>query len=128
MADWDKEDHLRRKAVRLHSADERVRTAHLERAVRELTSTIHGRSFLWYLLQISSAYGINAYTSNPQDMAYNCGQQKVGQMILSLIQDLTPEGWIAMLQERLENDRNTRARDSAALGDLFPGNTSDDAG
>lgn len=67
-------------------------------AVRSLLSTIEGRAYLWWLLEIGR-YGIQPFAADAGRTAFNCGELNVGMQILANILETEPAGFIRLQQE-----------------------------
>lgn len=77
----------------------------IEEQYRELLETPRGRQFLFYLLGITRFMN-NPFTGNALTTSFNCGEQSVGQRIMSDITAVDPIGWSKMQQEANDVDRN----------------------
>lgn len=57
-----------------------------------------GRAWLYKLLMLS-APGRNAFSSDPLDMAFRCGEQNIGQQIIAEMDEVSPELYLQMMKE-----------------------------
>lgn len=74
-------------------------------AVRELCKTDWGRDFLWYLLRIGRV-GLQPFAGeNVHQTNFNCGEFNVGQQVLALIIEAEPSGYLRILEDQLNADR-----------------------
>ena len=64
-----------------------------------------GREWLWDVLTMCRLY-VNAFSSDPTVMAFNCGMQNVGQRLLADIIEAAPELYLAMQQEKMRGQTN----------------------
>lgn len=82
--------------------------AEIDSAVAHLLTTPQGRRYLYWLLEIGSAIGVNPMSRDSHETAFRCGEQNVGQRIMAHIIDVNPAGFTTMLVER-ENERQAQA-------------------
>src|SRR5688500_13212953 len=83
------------------------------RAVRDLCQSPQGRDFLWYLLRIGRV-GMQPFSGeNRSQTDFNCGELNVGQQILALIIEAEPSGYLRILedQQNAERERNSALRE-----------------
>ena len=95
--------------------DERLKAQWLKQDELEITAAVgallehlHGRRFLWWLLEVG-AVGRQPFTGNELTTAFACGELNVGQRILERIINTSAAGYVAMLQEK-QNERTERDR------------------
>ena len=88
---WEREDNLK-----------------IESAISKFIEDEQGRKFLWWLLEIGRI-GMQPYTSNALNTAFNCGELNIGQRILERIITVSPDGYLLMMKE---NERERRERDA----------------
>lgn len=72
-------------------------------ALNQLYQTKEGRTFLYTLLEMTGAIGLNAFTPDPLQTAFICGKQSIGQALMAEMQEANPEGFSALLLE-MSND------------------------
>lgn len=82
--------------------------AELDAAVSGLLATVQGRKYLYWLLGIGNAIGVNPMSNDPYATAFRCGEQNVGQQVMRHIIDVSPVGFTTMLAER-EAERQMQA-------------------
>ena len=100
---------------RFAESDEAIRT----QVFSVLLNQPDGRKFLWWLLSQTN-YGVNAFSNSDRDMAYMCGQQSVGAVVMEEIYRVAPENFGLMQMEAIneQRDRNNQL-------DAAPGNDDD---
>ena len=95
----DIEDRQTLKAAKDYARREQLQLAD---AVTMLLKVPHGRRYLYWLLEIGKAIGENPFTGTAEGTIFNCGEQNVGQRIMSHILEVDPAGFTSLLQERAE--------------------------
>lgn len=90
-----------RKQAKANKLDRTMR----ELAVRGLLSSVEGRSYLWWLLEITR-YGVNPFAADAERTAFNCGEYNVGLQILAHILEVDPAGFIRLQQEKQDAARS----------------------
>jgi hypothetical protein len=86
----------------------------IDSAINKAVEDIEGRKFLWWLLEIGRV-GMQPYSNNALNTAFNCGELNVGQRILDRIISVSPEGYLRMMKEN--NDERTE-RDNVLNGTM----------
>lgn len=71
-----------------------------EAGLRECMRSPSGRKFLWWLLEIGKV-GLQPFTSNALNTAFQCGELNVGNQILAKILEVDPAVYVQMQQENL---------------------------
>lgn len=71
-----------------------------------------GRLFLAWLLEITKAIGVNAFTGNALTTAFNTGEQNIGQQLMAEIILTNEDLFVSILKEKA-NVRRTRDLDLA---------------
>jgi len=103
-----------RKELRKARAAEKRTDDSVDTATRALLTSPDGRSFLWWLLDITR-YGGTPWTTNALTTSFNCGEQNIGQQLLARLTSVDPEGFLNLLKERNDDrhddDGNSRDRD-----------------
>lgn len=87
----------------------------IESAVNKLIVDPEGRKLLWWLLEIGRV-GLQPYTGNALNTAFNCGEMNVGQRILDRIISVSPEGYLMMMKEN-SDERKERDAQLSLLAD-----------
>lgn len=93
----------RREAKRASLAAKKEK-AERDAAVSLLLTSPQGRRYLYWILEVSGAVGVNPFSSDSLVTAFRCGEQNIGQQVMAHIIDVSPEGFMTMLIER-ENER-----------------------
>lgn len=126
--DLDPAEHLARKNAKawkeFSAEDKRLE----DEGLKALVQTRQGRKYMWRLLRISKAIGVNPYRQNSEDTAFNCGIQNVGQSILAHLMEVAPDAYITMIKEQNDEHR-ARTISVAERGNapsLFDADDSDD--
>lgn len=88
----------------------------IDKATSALLHSTDGRSFLWWLLDITR-YGQTPFTGNALTTAFACGEQNISQQLLARITEVDPEGFLNLLKER--NNVRDRDRDDNGPDDDF---------
>ena len=112
MTAFTEETALERKQKKEANKQRQHRQDLLNKAVTNLMQTDEGREYLWWLLEITRAYGSNPYRTSATDTAFLCGEQNIGQQILAHIMKSHPVGFTNLLLEK-HNERNSRNKLSA---------------
>lgn len=114
--------------ARVANAIARREYANQQRAVRELMLTDWGRDFLWWLLRIGRV-GLQPFSTDPYQSAFNCGEFNVGQQVLDRITQ-QPAGYLRMLEDQLNADRERTSAGEQDTADGGPNTASggDDTG
>lgn len=99
--------------------------AQVNRGIAEALDTPSGRKMLWWLLAISRAIGVNPFAADPYRTAFQCGEQNVGQQVLARITEVSPEGFLAMQKENLNEWNRAASRDPDDADD-YPDDTTGD--
>ena len=115
------------KAKKRLSDLERVKKFNRDKAVKTLFETKEGRTFLWHLMEITGAVGVNSFGPDPLQTAFICGQQSVGQRLMSQFVEVNPEGFAALMMEQL-NDGYVRSQHNTRTDPRSNGGTSRDDG
>jgi hypothetical protein len=71
-------------------------------ALSALTEHEHGRRFLWWLFQIGKALNNQPFSPDPYVTAFGCGEQNVGNAILSELTIAAPKGLTRLMEENAE--------------------------
>ena len=72
--------------------------------LRHVMATKQGRRFVRHIIyDVCGLEGIS-YASHANDTAFREGQRKVGSMLQSLVQLVTPQEFTAMMAEKLQED------------------------
>lgn len=72
--------------------------------LRHVMATKRGRRFVRHIIyDVCGLEGIS-YASHANDTAFREGQRKVGSMLQSLVQLVTPQEFTAMMAEKLQED------------------------
>lgn len=72
--------------------------------LRHVMSTTRGRRFVRHIIyDVCRLEGVS-YASHANDTAFREGQRKVGSMLQSLVQLVTPQEFTAMMAEKLQED------------------------
>lgn len=100
--------------------------AQIDKGIAEALDTPAGRKMLWWLLAISRAVGVNSFSADPYRTAFQCGEQNVGQQVLARITEVSPEGFLAMQKENL-NEWNRRFKHADDDDYIDPGYNDDDS-
>lgn len=88
----------------------------LDDAVKAMLLHRATRRYLWWLLDIGKAIGVNAFTSEASTTAFQCGEQNVGQRIMAHLIEVAPEGFLELLREN-QNERSERDGELSRIGD-----------
>lgn len=72
----------------------------------QVLSTIQGRRLMWRWLSLTGLYR-NPFSTNALAMAFNAGQQNVGQQLLAEVNRISPEAYVLMMREA--NDGSSAA-------------------
>jgi hypothetical protein len=83
-----------------------IKQAARDKAVLSLYQTPEGRDYLWWLLEITQAYGHNPYRGSDRDTAFACGVQNVGQQLLAHMMTVSPAAFTKLLLERSDESKN----------------------
>ena len=78
-----------------------------EHALGELLESVHGRRFLWWLLEITGPLRTQFNAESERATVFNLGQQNVGLQLLSRITEKYPQKYLTMLEE-MHNVREQR--------------------
>lgn len=91
-----------RKAVKQAQKQEKLLIQWEEDTVNSLLKTPEGRQFIWWLLSIGKAgQGTQPFIAgSPDQTAFNCGEQNVGNQILERIIALNPQGYLRILEDQ----------------------------
>lgn len=85
---------------------EKQRKAQLDRAVKAMLQHEDTRAYLYWLLEIGKAIGINPFTANALTTSFACGEQNVGQQIMAHLIEVSPDGFIRVLKEQEDAGRD----------------------
>lgn len=88
----------------------------LDAAVAGLLQHPHGRRYLYFLLEISGAIGVNPFTGDSLTTAFKCGEQNVGQQIMAHIIEVNGDGFLTMLREREAERKEQENANASAQG------------
>lgn len=77
-----------------------------EKAINQLYASREGREFLWWLLELTQAFGHNPYRGTDRDTAFMCGVQNVGQQLLAHMMTSNPAAFTNMLLERSDAEKH----------------------
>lgn len=83
-------------------------------AVRALYSKPEGRTYLWWLLEISGAIAQNAFHLDPYRTAFRCGEQNVGQQILAHMLQVDTNAFTEIMKEKADGRRHNPEHDIRA--------------
>ena len=83
-----------------------IKQADRDKAVLALYQTADGREYLWWLLEITQAFGHNPYRGSDRDTAFACGVQNVGQQLLAHMITTSPAAFTQLLLERSDAQNN----------------------
>lgn len=92
------EDAAAVKAVRDARQKERNVGADIDDFIEAAFTTVQGRRFFWWLLEIGKV-GMQPFSGNALTTSFGCGELNVGNQILARILEVTPEGYINLLKE-----------------------------
>ncbi len=88
-------------------------------AVHSLFSTADGRTFLYWLLQITNAMGRSPFTGNALTTSFECGQHNIGLQVMHEMLDIAPDQFFLMLKEKAD-ERTYRDGATSAHADTRP--------
>lgn len=94
----------------------------LDLAVQGLLGTGQGRRYLYWLLEMTGAIGVNPFTGDAFTTAFRCGEQNVGQRIMAHVIEVSAVGFTTMLTER-EAERQSQAQEQEQRDEDSTGNT-----
>ena len=117
MAQHDDRDQAHR--VREQQKLDKLVDAQIDKGIRDALETRAGRRMLWWALGISRAIGNSPFAIDPHVTAFNCGEQNVGNQLLSRIMEVNPDGFLVMQKEQLNEYRERQARSDDTTGDFF---------
>lgn len=83
--------------------------------LRQLMRSPEGREFLWWLLQIGKV-GLQPFTANALNTAFQCGELNVGNQILDRITETDPAVYVQMQVEHMNEHLATVADTSMVDG------------
>lgn len=72
-------------------------------AFRKVLGTPEGRTFIWSLLMVTRVF--DSVWDQSSRIHYLAGRQELGQDILRIVLDLSPEAFLLMKQEATEEER-----------------------
>lgn len=83
---------------------QKIVATRLTSAVNLLMASREGREYIWWLLSISKI-GNQPFSSDPLQMAFNCGELNVGNTVLAHLLENCPDGYMQMQKEQADDDR-----------------------
>lgn len=92
------------KQVKFARAKERARAKRYEDDLAAVLLTANGRRVLLRVLENSGLNGEAAVPGDPHQTYFNCGMQRIGQILRDEILAIVPEQYFAMLKEN-ESER-----------------------
>lgn len=72
----------------------------LDSAVAHLLSTGAGRRYVYWLLEITKAIGVNPFSVEPAITAFHCGEQNIGQQVMAHVIEVDADKFLLMLKEQ----------------------------
>jgi hypothetical protein len=88
----------------------------LDDAVKAMLQHAATRRYLYWLMEIGKAIGVNAFTADPMTTAFQCGEQNVGQQVMAHLIEVAPDGFLELLRE-MGDERNRRDTELGQLRD-----------
>lgn len=100
----------------------------IKQAVEALLQLSNGRKFLWWLLEIGRI-GSQPYSGNALNTAFSCGELNVGQKVLDRIIATSPDGYVIMMKEQADvnRERSNAIANARAEYSEHPGDGADNA-
>lgn len=80
----------------------------IDATFRDLLKKPEGRDFLWWLLQTGKV-GMQPFQGQSDLTAFACGELNVGQIIFARLLETEPAGYLRMLEDRANDDRERSA-------------------
>lgn len=100
MAQHD--DHQLEALARKARRDEKKDKQDRDNAVQALLGTGQGRRYVYWLLEITKAIGVNPFAADSHVTAFHCGEQNVGQQIMAHVIEVDADRFLLMLKEQEE--------------------------
>jgi hypothetical protein len=89
-----------RKESKKERARQRATQYQRDTAVNNLYKTTEGRAYLWWILELSQAIGINPFSHDTHTTAFQCGQMNVGQQLMSHMINTNPDAFAELMKEQ----------------------------
>jgi hypothetical protein len=90
----------------------------IESAISKFVADAEGRKFLWWLLEIGRI-GTQPFGNNALHTAFNCGELNIGQQILDRLIFVSSEGYLQMMKENANEQRERDNQINAILDGNF---------
>lgn len=112
LDEQQKEEKRASKKLRLKENENKL---HRDAFIRAALQHREGREYIYWLLSIAKI-GVNPYTGNALNTAFQCGELNVGQQVQAHIIEVSPDGFLDLLREK-EKERLDDSRDNTADSD-----------
>lgn len=116
------EDKLASDRAKLQARWQKQDQTDRQEALAALMQHSKGRALLNYWLQLGKAIGVNPFSGNALQTAFNCGELEVGQRMMTEVIEADPEGFLTLLREQA-NVKSSRAAELAALTERYSRHT-----